>query len=339
MIRNVSVRGDGVAARCVAHLLRREGFCVTLEAIERPRVPAVMISDPAADLMRDVFGMPELFAGLPAIRSRVVAWGEGAQAKEIPHSAVVISERKLLEALCTARQEDTQGVPEADFTVYTAGVCPAGVAQHRFGSRQATAARVVLRDEADAACCCIESLRDGWLFLIPNGSGDTWLLAIGGGPEELLASSKAIAPRVDLRDAASGAFATCPRVSTPLRGVNWLLCGTAALAFDPICGDGTAQAVREAILAAAVIRGIAEGGNRGHLLSHYETRLLAGMQRHLALCFPYYRSGGRGPWWQAEAEALTDGFRWCGSALQGAPEPRYRLSGFELTPRARLTIN
>ncbi len=31
------------------------------------------------------------------------------------------------------------------------------------------------------------------------------------------------------------------------------------MAFDPICGDGTAHAIREAILAAAVIRALARG--------------------------------------------------------------------------------
>ena len=36
-------------------------------------------------------------------------------------------------------------------------------------------------------------------------------------------------------------------------GPGWLSCGTAALSFDPICGDGTGHAVREGILAAAVI--------------------------------------------------------------------------------------
>jgi len=47
-----------------------------------------------------------------------------------------------------------------------------------------------------------------------------------------------------------------------LRGPDWLACGTAAVAFDPICGDGTAQAMREAILGCAVITAIGEGGDR-----------------------------------------------------------------------------
>ena len=31
-------------------------------------------------------------------------------------------------------------------------------------------------------------------------------------------------------------------------GSGWLACGTAAMGFDPICGDGTGYAVREGIL-------------------------------------------------------------------------------------------
>ena len=128
-------------------------------------------------------------------------------------------------------------------------------------------------------------------------------------------------------------------IAQPLCGPDWILCGSAALAFDPICGDGTAQAVREAILAAAVIRGIAAGGDSAALLAYYQTRLLAGVQKHLALCHPYYETGGSGAWWQAEAASLTEGFRWCAAKLRNAPEPRYLLRGFDLTERDPLTIN
>jgi hypothetical protein len=51
------------------------------------------------------------------------------------------------------------------------------------------------------------------------------------------------------------------------------------MAFDPIYGDGTAHAVREAILAAAVVRAISAGGDAAEPLRHYEARLMLGFQR------------------------------------------------------------
>jgi 2-polyprenyl-6-methoxyphenol hydroxylase-like FAD-dependent oxidoreductase len=329
--RNVLIRGDGVAACCCAHLLKNAGLRVMVERPDRPRVPAIMLSDPALALIRDVFGQPSLFSRLPRIERRVVAWGADAEPVSLTHSAAVVSETLLLESLGRGFTADPGVYP--DFTIRTSRPLPSVAAEKRFGSRRAAAAQVALRDETDRSTCWIESLEEGWLFLIPNASESTWLLAVGAALESLLARSRVIARRVNLLGGRSGEFVTCPRIVTPLCGDGWLACGTVAMAFDPICGDGTAQAIREAILAAAVVRGIAEGGDAPSLFSHYETRLTAAMGRHLALCAEFYRSGGTGPWWQAELESLAAGYRWCASKLAGAGEPRYRLRDFVLECR------
>jgi hypothetical protein len=93
--------------------------------------------------------------------------------------------------------------------------------------------------------------------------------------------------------------------------------------FDPICGDGTGNAVREGILAAAVVRA---AGDPDDLRAHYTARIVAGFRRHLELCREYYRTGGTGAWWRHELEALDRGIAWCGVD----PEFHYRLNGFEL---------
>ena len=128
----------------------------------------------------------------------------------------------------------------------------------------------------------------------------------------------------------SATFATCPRIVSPLGGSDWLTCGMAAMAFDPICGDGTAHAVREAILASAVIGCVASGGDPVPAIAHYGARLTAGFNRHLQLCREFYRSGGTGAWWKAELDALETGILWCESQARGHGEFRYRLEGFEL---------
>jgi hypothetical protein len=287
-----------------------------------------MLSDPALALIRDIFGKPSLFVDLPRIERRVVAWGEGAEPTSLPHSAVVVSERFLLESLGSG--DDEPGDAESDFTVFASRPLPDSVAQHNFGERRAAAIEVKLRRTEDAAACWIEATNNGWLFLIPNRMEGTWLLAVGAAAGTLLAESRLIAPRVEVLNAASGEFAACPRIVSPLCGDRWLACGSAAMAFDPICGDGTANAVREAILAAAVIRAIAGGGDRQRLLAHYQRRLVAGMQKHLALCAGFYRSGGNGAWWRSELAQLRQGFDWCGQGLHSLAEGNYRLSGFEL---------
>lgn len=334
--RSVLIRGDGVAAYCCAHLLRDAGFQVFVERPDRARVPAIMLSDPALALIRDVFGQPSLFAGLPRIGSRVVAWGGAGEPVSVAHSAIVVTEAFLLASLGRGFAPDA-GIDPA-FTICTSRPLPAGAAEQRFGSRHAAAAQVALRDQADLSTCWIESLEDGWLFLIPNASESTWLLAVGAPLESLLERSRVIARRVSLLGGRSGEFATCPRMVTPLCGDGWLACGTVAMGFDPICGDGTAQAIREAILACAVVRAIASGGDAATLCAHYETRLTAAMRLHLSLCAEFYRTGGSGTWWRTELEALAAGYRWCTAKLAAAGEPRYQLRGFELESRPPGTI-
>jgi hypothetical protein len=307
------------------------GFQVAIERLERPRVPAIMLSDAALGLIRDVFGQPSLFSDLPRIQRRNVVWGDPVNPSSLPHSAVVVSEKFLLESLATGLAGDIDRSPE--FTVYTSRPMPPFAIEQRFGSRRAEAAQVVLKDRADLSVCWIESLEGGWLFLIPNARESTWLLAVGAPMKALLEHSLAIAPRVNLLGDSSGEFSACPRILSPLCGDHWLACGTVAMGFDPICGDGTAHAIREAILASAVIRAIAKGGDAPSLFSHYEMLLTAGMRRHLALCAEFYQTGGSGPWWRRELESLEEGYRWCTSKLAGAGEPRYQLRGFELIAR------
>lgn len=323
MIDEVLIRGDGVAAYCCAYLLKNAGFRVTMDRRERRCVPAIMLSDAALALIRDVFGRPTLLSGASRITRRVVAWGENAKPIEVPHSAVVVHGAVLLEDLAQVCEPGVPASPE--FVIHASKPLPATTDEHRFGSRSAVAAEVVLTDNADASACWIESVEDGWLFLVSNA-----LAGVGAPLEMLLARSRLIAPRVALRDVQFADFAACPRIAAPLCGEGWIACGSAAMAFDPICGDGTAQAVREAILASAVIRAIADGGDAASVFAHYESRLTAAMLRHLDISAEFYREGGNGPWWRGELEALAEGKRWCTGRLAASGKPRYRLNGFVL---------
>lgn len=324
---HVAIHGDGIAANCCAHLLARSGFAVSRAGGHRTPVPAILLSDTALALLRSVFDRADLFAERPRITRRIVAWGT-AEPVSLPHDGVVLSEGELDAALAGP------AVPAAPaaMTIHAAPPFPEA-AMRNFGRRSTVAAQVRLRDEADQSACWIEAVETGWLFLIPSGPGAGWLLAVGASADVLLGQSHHIAPRVEMQGPTSAAFETSPRMLTTMAGPDWLACGSAAIAFDPICGDGTAQAVREAILASAVIGAMGEGGDPAALRVHFESLMVAAMRRHLRLCAQFYASGGDGPWWQAQLADLAEGFDACTARLAKMPEPRFELHGFRLVDR------
>ena len=213
----------------------------------------------------------------------------------------------LLDSLGQAMPDVSGDGHRLDCLRLTASAARGG--KHSFGSRTASATQVELKTTAEPAACWIESIEDGWLFLIASAPGSGWLLSVGLRPDELLDQSRLIREQIAGCQPAAAQFAASPRIMAPLGEPGWIACGTAAMAFDPLCGDGTAHAVREAILASAVIGAAARGEDPIPLLAHYEARLTAGFRRHLAHCLQYYASGCGGPWWQAEAESTLTGSR------------------------------
>jgi 2-polyprenyl-6-methoxyphenol hydroxylase-like FAD-dependent oxidoreductase len=327
----VLLRGQGVAVSAAAHLLGQAGIDIALEPGTRRPVPVIMLSDPALALLRDVFGQPRLFADRPRIERRIVRWRSGDPVV-MPHGAVVVSEDDLAAALTPAHALPPAGEPS--FTIHATAPFPAQD-MLRFGERPSSTARVALSPGAPPATCWIESANDGWLFLIPDGTGGAWLLAVGDAPDALLAQAPMIAPLIAAIAPAGHRFDTSPRMLEQLAGDTWLACGTAALAFDPICGDGTAQATREAILASAVVTAMARGEDPAALCNHYHAMLLAALRRHLQLSLPFYAGGGTSPWWQNQFATARAGYDTTTALLGHQPEPRFALSGFDLIRRER----
>ena len=325
----VVIQGDGVAAYCCAYLLRKAGFDVALEPVDRPRLPAIMLSGHALALIRDIFDRADLFSDAPHVHKRMVAWGSNSTPLALDHSAVVISEELLLKELQPSLTLQDSGTAPA-WTVFASRPLPAPAEEHPFGSRMASALAVKLKETSAPETCWIESLENGWLFLIPSASGSAWLLAVGSAPAALLSASRVIQDLIAELQASARQFPAYPRIVSPLSGDHWLACGTAAMAFDPLCGDGTAHAIREAILASAVIRAVAKDSPVESVLAHYQARLTAGFRRHLALCREFYTSGGNGPWWRGELDAIQQGVAWCDARLKSHGEFRYQLKDFEL---------
>jgi len=329
---HVLIRGEGVAACGCIHLLTRAGIPPSVESTRRPKVPAIMLGEATQKLLADVFDRRDLFDGLPRVNKRVVAWGKNSSPLALAHSAVVASEEALLDRIQSAFPHHTHVTgPEPVWTIFASRPLPRSSEEHHFGSRMATASAVKLKTGCEANACWIESLDNGWLFLLPGAEG-AWLLSVGDPTEVLLARSRLIAEQITGSIASAGSFPSHPSIADPLCQPGWLACGTAALGFDPLCGDGTGHAIREAILASAVVRAGIEGADVGALVSHYRTRLVAGFKRHLEACREFYQTGRSGPWWDQELNALDRGLEWCARQLETAPGFRFRLSGFALEP-------
>src|ERR1039458_5894564 len=98
-MKDVVIRGDGIASCCCAHLLARAGFRVAMEKTERTPVPAVLLSARTQALIGDVFERRDLFVGLPRIEKRSVAWGPGSESLVLAHSSLIVSEVELAERL------------------------------------------------------------------------------------------------------------------------------------------------------------------------------------------------------------------------------------------------
>jgi hypothetical protein len=328
--KSVLIRGEGVAACCCAHLLSRADIPLIVESAERSKVPAIMVGDATQKLVADVFDRPDLFDDLPRINKRVVAWGKNCNVLSIPHSAVVVSEEVLLGRI-QPELPKVEATPEhpALWTIFASRPLPQSSEEHQFGSRMATASRVAVRPGSDPGACWIEALDNGWLFLLPGADG-AWLLSVGDAAEALLARSHLISKQIADTSGSRGSFPSHPRIAEPLCAPGWLACGTAALGFDPLCGDGMGHAIREAILASAVVRAGMEGVDVEALVTHYQNRLVAGFRRHLEACREFYRGGRNGAWWDQELNALNRGLEWCDRQLQSSTRFRFRLNGFAL---------
>lgn len=289
-----------------------------------------MLNHAAVKLIRDIAGNPSLFRGAHPITRRVVQWGKGTEPAAFSHEAVVVSEPDLLAAFPDSAPFSTQQDARCAWVLMAAKPLVPPAKEQHFGQRTATAHRVWLKPETDSSTCWIESREQGWLFLIPNSPESAWLLSVGEDSPGQIRESTLVRSQILAFGSEGGQFPAHPRVASTLAGPRWLACGSAAMSFDPLCGDGTAHSVREAILAAAAIRAIGAGEDPEGVLAHYDARLTAGFLRHLHLCHGFYRSGADAPWWKRELEALNAGIAWCEAKLKNFTKFEYRLDGFEL---------
>src|SRR5215831_8895495 len=167
---SVLVRGDGVAALTCSYLLQTAGFNVGIQRKARTHVPALMVSASSQALFCDILNTQQTFSVLPRIERRVVKWGPNAQTIALPHSAVIVSEEFLLDRISTLIRFNDASDDSRDWTIVSSQPLPENSVECAFGKRMATVVPVQLESRAAPATCWIESVDDGWLFLVPDGS-------------------------------------------------------------------------------------------------------------------------------------------------------------------------
>ncbi|MHB1021217.1 MAG: NAD(P)/FAD-dependent oxidoreductase [Acidobacteriaceae bacterium] len=351
MPQDLSITGNGIAAVCCARLLADAKIPFRHESAAYPRLAAVLLSRQTQTLLQSIFPEDDLFAGYHPIRKRVVLWGENATPVSVPHYAVVAPESDLLDRLWSRTlpllsppmlTEENEQQPQFSMITSSASGTHVPGDEISFGQGVADVTRATLKKDADPHACMIEAVADGWIFLLPLGEGVASLISVANSKSvsvmQLLGQSTLI--KAQLEDASPPAtgtaqFSCAPRIRSSLCNENWLACGSAALAFDPVCGEGVGHAVREAFLATAVIQSMAEGEPLPDLLAHYRSRLQHGFLRHLDLSRSFYASGGKGDFWTSELEQRLQGIAWLHDQIKSEHEVEYQLVDRTLRRRLR----
>ena len=332
MTSRIAIHGQGIAARCCAALLCEQQARILPAETSRPRLPAVLISDGTQALLCEIFQNEKLFEGLPRIRKRVVAWN-GAKKETFPHSAMIVPEEMLLERLQAHLPASRSGTgDDADWDIFTSKRSEELAPELHFGSRVASVMEVKLRESAEKDGCWAESVESGWLFLIATGNGKGSLICTGGEPALLLPGSGLVCEQIETLNGGPRAaqFAAYPRTLAKLHGRGWIACGTAAMSFDPLSGEGTGAAVRQAILAAATVRAVLRGDDADGVLAEFSLRLRLGFLRHLEMCRTFYQVKSNDSFWSRELAMLDDGISWVRKEIGEQPAPRYKLVDFDL---------
>ena len=329
METEVHIEGDGVAAVCCAQLFSESGQPFSSSRVVRPKLGAVLLSRQTVSLLAGIFPSADLVSIGHPIQKRVVAWGPSAEPITLPHSALVISETDLLSRLW--EQVPAQAQSRAGGWKFLSSGA-SGLQQQAFGTRAASVVRAVLNPNVDQSACWIESVGSGWLFLLPRGEYDAaTLIAVGETPGVLLGQSRIIGGLIGDFERPAAEFPAYPRIADPLCGDGWLACGAAAVGFDPLCGEGTGNAARQAYLATAIMAALRKGEPAEDLLAHYTSRQMHGFLRHLQICLGFYQSAGSGAFWQSEAPMLQQGIEWAWRILrEQAKPPTHRLVGRQL---------
>src|SRR5262249_33457163 len=151
-------------------------------------------------------------------------------------------------------------------------------------------------------------------FAAPHPDGGCALLLVSPSAAASVATADQVAERVagsTLRAAADDVVAIgrpapiAPSLARSLHAPAGLGIGDAALALDPLRGDGAGFALRGALLAQAVLAAIERGEDRERCVGHYARRMRAVFAGHLRGCIAHYRAARHAAVWRRDIAAMA----------------------------------
>ncbi|MCX4717590.1 NAD(P)/FAD-dependent oxidoreductase [Streptomyces virginiae] len=321
---DVEIAGSGLAELTCAWLLAARGHRVRLRSRPDEGRRTLLLGASTQALLRSLWGIAEpaeLDLGTHALTHRRARWGATTAAPRRVQPAVVVDGARL-----AARLRDRLAAHHPD----TVAEEPGGGRPPRWtvtaashpddhwtaGRRRLLAGEAALAPGQDDTTARLDCTDLAWLHLTPLGDGNALLQAMIPGPAahpenllgRLLAASD-LAPRLLCAPTAAVSLsaaprlhrvpATAPTADTPGR----LLVGAGAIRYDPLSGTGTAQALRTAVLATAVIHAEATGTSPQALCAHYAARLRTAFRAHLDTCARLYPQAFPSPAWHHEIDA------------------------------------
>lgn len=280
-----------------------------------------MLSAPTAALLAALWDDPKLLAGGHQIDERAVSWGAAQSVDVLSAHGIVLDVDDLVQRLASrlslppiAAQSASDAAWVVDTRSDSTGPSSADQPMRAFGGRHAWISKIELRTDAREDLCVMESVANGWAFLLPAGGGIASLQYVSIPsrepplrPAELGASTRSIRNAIGNTGAWSEPIPCMPRARVPPMSAGWLAVGEGALAFDPISGDGVGHVLRGVVLAATTLQEITSGKDMAECLDQYANTLRRAMAQHLRTCLGLYRDAPLAAPWQDEILAMAAG--------------------------------
>lgn len=311
--RRATIFGDGIGGASTAVSLMNFGWRVDFAAPSQRSQRAIVLGGACLYLLERMWG-GDWLAGLPHHRlaRRGIVWSDG-DGQWVEESAIVVDAARLAASMAQrAAERGARRTRTADAgawtIVATREASPDALAG---GCRIAVAAPVATTGQFDPEAMLIEATRRGWLALVPTGARSAELFAFTverptqqGWLERFARETRAIGRSVAAVVGPARTSEAAPRFRWPPHRDSGLFVGDAAIALDPMGGEGVAAALRTAHLAAALSEACAQGVSRDEILQFYSMRLARVMATHLKGLIQLYQGSPFAPAWSDEIAAM-----------------------------------
>lgn len=310
--RRADVLGAGPVGLTCARILAMSGWSVRVLKTGLQSSRPIALPGHTAQIVDEIWGRPiSAICRVHPLAHRRVTWSEGdvGQDAAFPSMSVDLAELCLgLEALLRGRvsiEEAQDGQTDSQACVLDArGALPPERCRISAGRRVMHMWQDVPADSRATRGSEVRAGSGFWVFLLPTSADKMSVQVVA--PDQLptmehLSKCLAEAPRQtlarcleislpELAGVLCAGITIAPRLGPLPSDPRRIPVGDRAIAYDPICGDGTGQGLRTAILAAAALNTLETGRKVRPILDHVVDRYLFAFRAHLEHSLRYYRS-------------------------------------------------